>query len=127
MSEGTEEGSARRASDFQIFDSSSEGEQSDIPVREIIEESPYEQSENSSSVGAAAAIDEGAPITVEAIQDGVTRQEETTPADRSTSQEETVLPEEESPERSIEVVELDRTSSLPRKGSGSSTDGESSG
>ena len=84
MSEGTGEGSTKRASDFQIFDSSSEGEESDIPVREITEESPYEQSENSSSVGAAAPADEGAPITVEATQEEVTRQGETTPAERST-------------------------------------------
>ena len=97
MSEGTGEGSARRASDFQIFDSSSEGEESDIPVREITEESPYEQSENSSSVGAATPADEGAPITVEATQDEVARQGETTPAEFPTPQKETTPPEDRVP------------------------------
>ena len=142
MSERTGEGNARRVSDFQIFDSSSEGEDSDIPVREVTEESPYEQSENSSSVGAAGPSDEVTPTTVENTQEEVTEQEETAPTEQPNSQEETVPPEEEtapqeeeptspgeetSPERSIEVVELDRTSSQPRDGGSSSTDDEFSG
>ena len=142
MSERTGEGNARRASDFQIFDSSSEGEESDIPVREITEESPYEQSENSSSVGAAGPSDEVTPADTETVQGAITQQEEMTPADHPTPQgeatplegdsippEEEAIPpgEETSTDRSIEVVELDRTSSQPREGSSSSTDDEFSG
>ena len=99
MSEGTGEGSASRASSFQIYDSSSEGEQSDIPVREITEESPYDPSENSSSVGAPA------PVNEEAAAD---------PAE---------IPQEDvAPQESIEVVEVEQSPSAPREGSSSSSE-----
>ena len=99
MSEGTGEGSASRASSFQIYDSSSEGEQSDIPVREITEESPYDPSENSSSVGAPA------PLNEEAAADPV-----------ETPQEDVA------PQESIEVVEVEQSPSAPREGSSSSSE-----
>ena len=99
MSEGTGEGSARRASSFQIYDSSSEEEQSDIPVREITEESPYDPSENSSSVGAPFLLNE------EVAADSV-----------ETPQEDVALQE------SIEVVEVDQSPSAPREGSSSSSE-----
>ena len=99
MSEGTGEGSASRASSFQIYDSSSEGEQPDIPVREITEESPYDPSENSSSVGAPA------PLNEEAAADPV-----------ETPQEDVA------PQESIEVVEVEQSPSAPREGSSSSSE-----
>ena len=91
MSEGAGEGSARRASNFQIFDSSSEGEQSDIPVREITEESPYDPSENSSSVGAPVPCNEEVPTIAETPQ------------------------EDEPSQNLIEVVKIDHPSPVPRE------------
>ena len=97
MSDETGEGSARRASDFQINDSSSEEEQFGIPVREITEESPY-KSENSSSVGAPAPSNGETPAAVEAPQEDLT------------------------PQDSVEVVQISQPSHAPRNESSSSSE-----